>query len=241
MEKSISVIIPAYNEGREFETTIKDVDNIVKKIFDDYELLIFDDCSADETGSVADKLTEKNPKIRVFHNKKNMNMGYNFRMGIKYATKEYVMLLSGPDSVSLDSIKTFMAHIGEKEVLSSYIANQEIRSGHRRTISFLVTKTMNLLFGLKLDYYFGMQAYETMLVKKIKTTTNSFALLAEILIRSIKKGHTHKEIPYFVRRTKGTSTTAFRIKNIAGISALVLRLLFDLNFGKNRQCYAKKP
>jgi len=235
MKRSVSVVIPAYNEGEELKTTIADVDMIVKRSFDDYELLIFDDCSTDKTGELADELAKKNPRVRVFHNKENMNMGYNFRMGIKNAAKNYVVLLSGPDSVSLNSIETFMGKVGETCVLSSYIANQETRPRHRRIISFLVTNTLNLLFGLKLGYYFGMQAYETKIAKKLKTTTNSFALLAEALIRSIKKGYPHKEIPYYVRKTKGTSTTAFRMRNVAGIIALALRLFFDVNFGKGRK------
>lgn len=235
MKKSVSIVIPAYNEGEELDATIGDVDRIASNAFDDYELLIFDDCSTDKTGELADKLAKENPRIRVFHNKENMNMGYNFRMGIKHAAKNYVMLLSGPDSVSLNSIEAFMSKIGETSVLSSYIANQEIRPRYRRSISFLVTSTLNLLFGLKLGYYFGMQAYETKTAKKLKLTTNSFALLAEALVRSIKSGYSHKEILYYVRAVKGTSTTAFRMRNVAGIIALVSRLFFEVNFGKGRR------
>ena len=77
----------------------------------------------------------KNRKIRVFHNKRNMNMGYNFKMGIKNASKKYIMLLSGPDSVSLESIKGFLKEIKSSNggaSISSYIANQEIRPGYRQ-------------------------------------------------------------------------------------------------------------
>ena len=191
MEKSISIVIPAYNEGLELGKTINDVDNIAKSVFSDYEILLFDDCSTDETGKIADKLALKNRKIRVFHNKRNMNMGYNFKMGIKNASKKYVMLLSGPDSVSLESIKGFLKEIKSSNggaSISSYIANQEIRPGYRQKISHLVAGTLNLMFGLNLKYYFGMQAYETERIKKIKITTNSFGALAELLIRSIKAG-----------------------------------------------------
>lgn len=235
MEKSISIVIPAYNEGLELEKTINDVDNIAKSVFSDYEILLFDDCSTDETGKIADKLALKNRKIRVFHNKQNMNMGYNFRMGIKNASKKYVMLLSGPDSVSLESIKGFLMEVGKGTNVSSYIANQDIRPGYRQTISYLVTSVLNLLFGLRLKYYFGMQAYEIELIKNIKITTNSFGASAELLVRSIKAGIPHRQIPYYVRRTTGTSTTAFRFRNVAGIIWMAIRVFFETNFGKQRK------
>lgn len=226
VETSVSIIIPAYNEGLELEFTVGDVDRIARKLFKDYEILVFDDCSTDDTGEVLDRLSKINPRIIAFHNKKNMNMGYNFRMGVKYATKKYVMLLSGPDCVSLNSIRDFLKMVGEKPVISSYISNKELRQRYRRVISALVTRTINLLFGLKLKYYFGMQAYETKLVKNVRTTTNSFGLLAELLIRLKKQGHPHAEVPYKIRKSKGTSTTAFRMKNVAGIIKLVIKLFF---------------
>ena len=237
MGKSVSIVIPAYNEGLELEKTINDAENIAKSIFGDYEILLFDDCSTDDTGKIADNLALKNHKIRVFHNKKNMNMGYNFKMGIKHASKKYVMLLSGPDSVSLESIKGFLKEIKESKgtSVSSYIANQDIRPGYRQLISHLVTSALNLLFGLKLKYYFGMQAYETEPIKKIKVTTNSFGALAELLIRSIKAGIPHRHVPYYVRGTTGTSTTAFRFRNVSGIIWLAARLFFETNFTKQRK------
>ena len=234
-ETSVSIIIPAYNEGKEIEFTVADVGRIAGKIFKDYEILVFDDCSTDETGKFLDRIAKNKPCIRVFHNKKNMNMGYNFRIGIKHATKKYVMLLSGPDCVSLNSIRDFLKTVGEKPITSSYIANKDLRQRYRRVISALVTQTMNLLFGLRLKYYFGMQAYETKLVKNIRTTTNSFGLLAELLIRLKKQGYPHAEVPYKIRRSKGTSTTAFRIKNVAGIIKLSVNLFFEINLSRLRK------
>mgnify|MGYP001618550957 FL=1 len=70
MKKSISVIIPLYNEERNLEAIITNINDIVSSLFDDYELLIFDDASTDKTGDIIDMFAKKNSKIKVFHNKK---------------------------------------------------------------------------------------------------------------------------------------------------------------------------
>tara|TARA_Y100000031_G_C8129367_1_gene342119 strand:+ start:19 stop:723 length:705 start_codon:yes stop_codon:yes gene_type:complete len=232
MKKSISIIIPLYNEGKGLENILNKINNMINKLFDDYELLIFNDGSKDKTGEIIDKLAKKNSKIRAFHNKKNMNLGYNYRIGIKHATKKYLMLLPGPDSMTMSSIEEFIKHTGEKEVISAYIGNQETRTFIRKSISKSFVIAMNLLFGLKLRHYLSLAIYETKLVKNIKMTTNSFGLAAEILIRSIKMGYSHKEFPIYGNMNDKT-TTCFRMKNIVGIGRVVLRLFFEMNFVKN--------
>lgn len=237
MKKSISIVIPAYNEEKEIESTLRKVNSLVTKLFDDYELLIFDDGSKDKTGEIADKLSKLNPKIRVFHNRKNMNTGYNFRTGIKYATKEYAMLLPAPDNVQIESLENFLKCVGKKSIIMGYIINKNGRPLYRRFISFCITNTLNLLFGLHLKYFFGHQAYKSSLVKKIKTSTNSFGLLPELIIRILKENNDYLEIPYYVRVLKENKTTAFRINNVKGVLSVILRLFFEINFAPKKGCY----
>ncbi len=240
MKKSISVIIPLYNEETGLKATLNSVNSIVKKLFDDYELLMFDDGSTDRTGEILDRLAKNNSNIRVFHNKKNMNLGYNYKTGIKHATKNYVMLLPAPDNASIDSIENFMTHVGDKPVVSAYIANQELRPKIRRIFSRTFTNTLNLLFGLHLKHYLTFQAYETSIVKKIKMTTNSFALPAEILIRLIKKGYPHKDVPMYNKKLDEDKTTIFRLKNIIGIIIVVLKLFLEINLGRKEKLVTVK-
>ena len=89
--KSITVMIPAYNEEENLAKAFEKFDKAVKSVFDDYEFIIFNDCSSDRTGEIADELAKKNKRVRVVHNKKNMNLGYNYREGIKLSQKEFYM------------------------------------------------------------------------------------------------------------------------------------------------------
>ena len=235
MKKSISVIIPLYNEERNLEAIITNINDIVSSLFDDYELLIFDDASTDKTGDIIDMFAKKNSKIKVFHNKKNMNTGYNFRMGIKYATKKYTMLLAAPDMLIPDSLKNYMTKTGTAAIVSNYVRNKKARLLYRRIISYLVTAALNLMFGLHIKYYLGQLICESKAIKEVRTTTNSFGLPAEVFIRLVKKGSSYKEFPIDIRKMKENSTSAFRIRNIAGFIAMVLRLFFEINFNKKKR------
>ena len=90
MTKSVSIIIPAYNEEKNLAQTIKFLlDRLNENIISDFEILVFDDNSTDNTGKIADDLAEKYPQIKVIHNPRNMNLGYNITKGFQLATKEY--------------------------------------------------------------------------------------------------------------------------------------------------------
>ena len=59
-----SIIIPAYNVADYLENC---VESILKQTYDNYEIIIVDDGSTDETGKVADELLKQSKQINVVH------------------------------------------------------------------------------------------------------------------------------------------------------------------------------
>lgn len=229
--KSISIIIPAYNEEKNLADAVSTISGVVKGIFQDYELIILDDGSRDKTGLIADMLAKKNARIKVIHFSRNKGFGYSYRKGVHVSRKKYVMMVPGDNEILKKSIKDILKHKGDADIIIAYIKNQEVRSITRRLVSKSFTNLLNTLFGFHLKYYNGMVLYESALVKEVKMTTDSFAFQAEILIRLLKKGHSYKEVPMYIKNhDKGRKTKAFRIKNIAGVAYSIIKLFFETNF-----------
>lgn len=225
--KSITVMVPAYNEEKNLARAVNKVDRVVKSLFKDYEILIFDDCSTDTTGEIAKELAKNNKRISIIHNKHNMGVGYSYRKGMKISKKKYYTMVSGEGEVYASSLRKILSRVGEADMLISYIYNPEVRSLYRRILSKGFTKLLNLSFGLNIKYYNGCVVHKTTLLKNVKMTTNSFAYQAEILVRLLKKGHSYTEIPYLVEETKGSEL--FRIKNLIEFFLTVANLFIDIN------------
>ena len=186
--KSISIIIPAFNEEGNLECAVKDVISaILAANVENYEILIFNDFSADKTGEVADRLATGNKHIRVIHNPKNMGLGYNYRKGIELAKNEYVVMVPGDNEVEGKSIGNLFSQVGKADLIISYAANSEIRPRIRQIISKAFVKLMNFLFGLKLRYYNGICLIRKDLLQKVEMTTFGFAYMAEIIIYLVKR------------------------------------------------------
>lgn len=233
--KSISIIIPAYNEEKNLADAVKTINAVVRSIFKDYELLILDDGSSDRTGIIADNLAKKNAKIRVFNFGRNRGFGYAYRQGVYHSSKKYVMMVPGDNEILKKSIKEILKHTGEADIIIPYIINKELRSITRRLVSMFFTNLLNILFGFHIKYYNGLVLYESSLVKKVKMTTDSFAFQAEILIRLLKKGYSYKEVPMYIKKpAEGHITKVFKIKNLIGVISSIIRLFFEINFASNK-------
>ena len=82
----ISIIVPVYNS----ESTLnRCVDSILNQIFYDWELLLIDDGSIDESGKICDQYSEIDSRIHVIH-KKNGGLSDARNVGLDYAVGEYI-------------------------------------------------------------------------------------------------------------------------------------------------------
>lgn len=88
-----SIIIPAYNVADYLENC---VESILKQAYDNYEIIIVDDGSTDETGKVADELLRQSKKINVVH-QSNGGASKARNTGMSRATGDYILFLDGDD------------------------------------------------------------------------------------------------------------------------------------------------
>jgi glycosyltransferase involved in cell wall biosynthesis len=190
--------------------------------------LIFDDCSRDATPKIADGLSRKNRKIKVIHNKKNRGWGYNYREGINLAKKKYFMYLAG-DAIK-EPIEPIIKNTGKSDMIIPYVENKKDRPFFRNFVSSAYVTTINILFGLRIRYYNGFAITRTADIKKLKLSTNSFALQTEVIVKLARKGCKYLQVPYITHPADETSV--FRIRNILGVLKAITKLFIEVNIRK---------
>ena len=222
MERSISVIIPAYNEEGNLKGTVDVVVAAVTGRFSDYEILIFDDGSQDGTGPLADKLaaSDATGRIKVIHNGVNRGFGYNFRRGVELATEDYIGMIPGDNEIAEDSVAAILDAAGKAEIVAAYTVNVGVRPLMRRIVSKTFTTLMNLLFGLRLRYFNGPTVYRRELIQSIPITTSGFAFTASIMVRLIRSGHSYVEVGMHLKPRDYGGSKAFAPSNIVSVISL---------------------
>ena len=235
MIKSISVVIPAYNEEKNLGATVVFLlERLEKNGILDFEILIFNDNSTDSTGKIADKQAKKHSQIKVIHNSRNMNLGYNITKGFQLATKEYVGFIPGDNETEPETLDNIFQNLGKADIIIPYIKNPEVRSWGRRFLSKTYVIIINTAFGLNMKYYNGMCYFKTATVKKVPVSTYGFAYMTEILVKLLKSGANFIEVPMINRKIERGATKAFRIKNIVSVFKTFLHLFYEVQILKRR-------
>ncbi len=125
MKPKISIITPAYNAEKYLIETIKSVQ---KQTFKDWELIIVDDCSTDNTNVIANDYAKKDPRIKVFKAPKNGGVAAARNIGLENATGDYIAFVDSDDLWKADKLEKQLAFMKEKGCVLSYTDFQKFNT-----------------------------------------------------------------------------------------------------------------
>ena len=164
--KKVSIIIPVYNAEKTIE---KCISSILKQTYKDYELLLIDDGSTDNSLKVIKKY-RKYKNIRIL-NQENHGVAYTRNRGIKEATGDYIMFIDNDDFIDRNSdivisgyrrinIENKILH--EEKLRDTYWARFIIITPWARMFrkDFLLKNNIEFFsYGIGEDIYFNLLAY----------------------------------------------------------------------------------
>lgn len=102
---AITIVMPCYNTDRYLKKTMS---SILAQTFSDYEIIMVDDGSTDNTPQLLDDYAERYPDIiKVFH-KENGGQSTARNMALEYARGEYVVFWDSDDYASVDYLETLI-------------------------------------------------------------------------------------------------------------------------------------
>ncbi|MBU1703895.1 MAG: glycosyltransferase, partial [Nanoarchaeota archaeon] len=129
---TISIILPSFNYSWCIGQAIE---SVVNQSYQDWELIIVDDCSSDDSIDVIKRYIDNKPKkIRLLSNPKNIGLAKTYERGVNHSVGEYIAFIESDDIWSQDKLKT-------------QIATME------RNPSVVLSYTDIELFGTKNDYF----------------------------------------------------------------------------------------
>ena len=131
--KKFSVIIAAYNVEKYIAEAIE---SVINQDFTDYEIIIVDDCSTDNTREIIDKYCN-NTNIEFYHTKKNTGTAGGARnLGLKHSVGEYIIFLDGDDKLYNQKVlSNINSLIGDNEYDLLYLGYQDLGNKNEFRIS----------------------------------------------------------------------------------------------------------
>lgn len=109
MDNKLSIIIPIYNTEAYLPRCI---DSILSQSFTDYELILIDDGSIDNSGAICDNYAQQDNRIKVFH-QKNGGLSSARNTGLDHAQGEWIYFVDSDDELKLNGLQTLVDCISD--------------------------------------------------------------------------------------------------------------------------------
>jgi glycosyltransferase involved in cell wall biosynthesis len=204
---SLTVFFPCYNEQDNVTKVVQQAVEVLEALRADYEVVIVNDGSADDTGPVADRIAAANERVRVIHHPRNLGYGAALQSGFRAATKELVFYTDGDGQFDMKELPPLLPLMAEYDIVSGYRMNRQ-DPPLRRLNGWLWTRMNDFLFSLNLrDLDCAFKLYKRAIFDHIQMESQGALIATEILARAARKGYkiTEKGVHHYPR-TAGKPT-----------------------------------
>ena len=147
---SISVFFPAYNDAGTIASMVVLADRTLRRLTDDYEVIVVNDGSQDHTAQVLSELESVYPRLRVIHHAVNRGYGSALRTGFANASRELIFYTDGDaqyDVRELEKLVPLMA--SDVDIVNGYKISRSDPL-HRIIIGNIYRWLIRISFGIKL-------------------------------------------------------------------------------------------
>jgi glycosyltransferase involved in cell wall biosynthesis len=227
-EIDVTIVVPCLNEEKNIAATLETIREAMSGFAYRYEIVVIDDGSKDGTGAIVEEYRHVHPEIElVLHrNKKNIGLSTSYVNGAFIGRGKYYKLVCGDNAEPKEALITVFSHLGDADMIVSYLTAVEGKSAVRMWISRLYTSLINFVSGHRIRYYNGGALHLRYNVMRWGPYSFGFGFQAELITRLLDEGTSYIEIPIKARHEqKQGFNDALNWKNFLSVTHTLLELL----------------
>jgi len=181
--KTVSIVIPAYNEEKNVGKVIKNIYQVMGR---ECEVILVDDGSVDRTSEEAETAG-----CKVIKHPYNMGNGAAVKTGIRNASGEIIVLMDGDGQHNPEDIPTLVNLADKYEMVVGARSSESESVFHRRIANKVYNILASYIAGRKIpDLTSGFRAIKTEIVRKfLYLLPNTFSYPSTITLSFVKAGH----------------------------------------------------
>jgi glycosyltransferase involved in cell wall biosynthesis len=184
---SISVFFPAYNDAPSIPKLVADAFATLPQLSDDYEVIVINDGSRDDTGTVLARLEQQYaPRMRVVTHPKNLGYGRALRTGFEAATKDLVFYTDGDGQYDVRELPKLVERMTPGVGLVNGFKLERNDPKHRVWIGDAYNRFARFLFRVKIrDIDCDFRLMRRSLLRHLRLVSTSGTICVE-LVRKIE-------------------------------------------------------
>jgi glycosyltransferase involved in cell wall biosynthesis len=224
--QSISVFFPAYNDAPSLPGLIAKTFAVLEEHVRDYEVIVVNDGSQDNTGAVLEQLrAEHGPSLRIVTHPENRGYGGALRTGFASATKDLVFYTDGDGQYDVGELPKLLEKMRPEVGLVNGYKMERNDPWHRIFIGKVYNQFARFLFRIKIrDIDCDFRLMRRDLVQQINLTSTSGTICVELVRKIELSGCQVEEVGvHHYPRLHGRSQF-FRIKSLFTTFSQLIRL-----------------
>ena len=228
---SVSVCFPVYNEEGSIGEVLEEAHSLLRQSGLDYEILVCDDGSTDQTKAIVENIASLYPNFRIIHNPHNLGIRPTFEMLYSEARKDFVFLNSADRQWRTSILFEMLPLTREWDI---------IVASRRKKFYDPFRGFVSIIFNAIPFMFFGVHTFDAGAVKLVKREIiESFNLIsrspfseAERLIRASKAGYRITEYPVDISPRKIGRQRGMSLKALIFALTDVVRVFIALSLSK---------
>jgi len=211
----LSVFFPMWNEQDYIERAIEAAreecrDLMVSGDIADYEIIIVDDASTDNTAVIAEKIAANDPHVIVVRHPENRKLGGAMKSGFAAASGDVVLYTDADLPFDMHDVHKAMRLLRyyDADVVSAYRFDRTGEGYVRTVYSFFYNMMVRVLFGVRMrDINFAFKLCRSRIFEHVALKSEGSFIDAELVVKAQKYGYSVIQfgVDYFPR-TRGVST-----------------------------------
>jgi len=228
--ESISAFFPAYNDGKTIGGLVEKTLALLPALADDFEVIVINDGSSDETAKVLQALQKKYPEsLRVITHEQNRGYGGALRSGLAAASKDLVFYTDGDGQYDPSELAGLVKKMAPNTGFVNGFKKSRNDPWHRVAIGWLYNRFARFIFGIQLrDIDCDFRLIRRSLLEELSLRSTSGTICVE-LVKKLEM------CPYLVEevgvshypRLHGKSQF-FRLQSLAATFFQLVRLYVTL-------------
>ena len=201
----LSVIIPAYNEEKNIEKTVRSIFGYLKEKIPEHEIIVVTDGSTDRTADITRLLKTEISTLELVEFKNNRGKGFAVKTGMLKARGDFRLFTDADNSTTIDHVEKMMSYFqkGFDVVIASIaVRGHKVATGSEPAWRRIFGKLGNLFIQIMAvpgihDTQRGFKIFTVEAAEKIfsKMTIERWGFDVEALALARKFGFKIKEVP----------------------------------------------
>jgi glycosyltransferase involved in cell wall biosynthesis len=195
--ESISVFFPAYNDAETIGSLVEAALEVLPTLAEDYEVIVVNDGSADETAAVIDGLARKYPRrVRAVHHERNRGYGGALRTGFETAAKDLIFYTDGDGQYDVRELARLRPLLVEGVDIVNGYKLKRADTKHRQVIGAIYNQVARFLFRLPVrDVDCDFRLMRRSAVRGVELSSSSGVICVELVRKLHAAGSVFAEAP----------------------------------------------